>query len=87
MIDINYHVLTESGQPPPADYFSSFTRLADTGALEREFATTIASAAGLGSRIIHEYDEIDPATLFDALQSAMRDVPRYVEQVRAFITR
>jgi uncharacterized protein YutE (UPF0331/DUF86 family) len=31
MIDINYHLVTEAGQPPPRDYFESFTQLARVG--------------------------------------------------------
>jgi uncharacterized protein YutE (UPF0331/DUF86 family) len=86
MIDINYHLLTESGQAPPSDYFGAFTRLADIGVLDREFASRIAGSAGLRNRIVHEYDEIDPAKVFDALQSAVTDVPHYVERVTAFLT-
>ena len=28
MIDINYHLITEAGHPPPRDYYESFTQLA-----------------------------------------------------------
>ena len=31
MIDVNYHLLTESGQPPPPDYYQSFLHLATLG--------------------------------------------------------
>jgi hypothetical protein len=34
MIDINYHVITESGGAPPADYHASFTRLAELKVLD-----------------------------------------------------
>lgn len=85
MIDVNYHLLTESDQSPPSDYYGSFTRLADIGVLDGAFATRIAGSAGLRNRIIHEYDEIDPGKVFDALQSAIADVPQYVERVNAFI--
>ena len=37
MIDINYHVLTETEQPPPADYYPSFTQLAALGVYDVEF--------------------------------------------------
>src|SRR5688500_3052829 len=33
MIDINYHLLTESGAPPPRDYFDSFVALGSAGVL------------------------------------------------------
>ena len=87
MIDVNYHLLTESGQPPPSDYHASFVRLADLGVLDREFALRIARCAGLRNRIVHEYDDLDPSKVFDALQTAMEDIPQYLARVNDFITR
>ena len=46
MIDINYHVLTESGQPPPPDCYQSFTALATIGMLDQAFAKRIAGPRG-----------------------------------------
>ena len=81
MIDVNYHVLTESGQPPPRDYYESFTALGGIGALDRDFAIRIAACAGLRNRIAHEYEAIDPARVHVALQSAVRDIPVYLRRV------
>lgn len=87
MIDINYHLLVESGQAPPSDYHASFLRLVELGVFDREFAARIARSAGLRNRIVHEYDEVDPAKVFDALQSALTDVPNYVSGVNDFLAR
>jgi uncharacterized protein YutE (UPF0331/DUF86 family) len=81
MIDINYHVLSESGHPPPRDYYESFTALATVGMLDRDFATRIAACAGLRNRIAHEYETIDPLRIHEALQSAVRDIPAYLRRV------
>lgn len=85
MIDVNYHLITELGGAPPRDYFESFVRLADHAVLDRQFARRIASCAGLRNRIAHEYDDIDPAKLHDALHGAMVDIPLYVQQVARFL--
>ena len=85
MIDINYHLITESGHAPPSDYHASFTRLADVGVLEREFAARIAACAGLRNRIVHQYDEIDAARVHQALQTAIADIPLYAIRVRDYI--
>ena len=66
MIDVNYHLLTASGQPPPPDYHSSFVRMVELGMLDAEFARQIARAAGLRNRLVHDYDDL-AAALF-ALQ-------------------
>lgn len=82
MIDINYHLLTATGEPPPSDYYGSFVRLAASGILEASFAREIASAAGLRNHLVHEYDDIDPQKVFDAARRALVDVPRYGEAIR-----
>jgi len=87
MIDINFHLITEAGEAPPADYYESFTRLARLGVLERDFATRIAGSAGLRNRIVHEYDEIDPARVHEALQSAVEDIPAYLRRINDYVGR
>jgi uncharacterized protein YutE (UPF0331/DUF86 family) len=83
MIDLNYHLITGRGHPPPSDYHASFVRLGELGVLGPAFARSIARAAGLRNRLVHEYEEIDPAKVFAALLDARRDVPAYLEQARA----
>lgn len=87
MIDVNYHLITESGQPPPSDYFTSFLKLADLGVIEAEFARRLAPAAGLGNRLVHEYEEIDPVKVFEALAPAGADIVAYLRAVEAYPTR
>lgn len=87
MIDVNYHLVTEAGHPPPADYYASFLQLAQLGVVDHEFATRLAACAGLRNRIIHEYDELDPRRVHEALQAAMRDIPAYLRQVDGYLAR
>jgi uncharacterized protein YutE (UPF0331/DUF86 family) len=85
MIDINYHLITEAGQPPPRDYFASFTQLAPLGVLPPAFARQIAASAGLRNRLVHEYDEVDPERVYDGMQAAVRDVPDYLQHVARYL--
>lgn len=87
MIDVNYHVLTASGQPPPPDYHSSFVRMAELGVFQPEFARQIARAAGLRNRLVHDYDDLDQRLVFEALGTALGEIPRYLAAVNAFLTR
>ncbi len=81
MIDVNYHLLTASGHAPPADYHASFVALDGMGVLDREFAGRVARAAGLRNRLVHDYDDLDPALVFEALEAALLDIPRYLAAV------
>ena len=79
MIDVNYHLLTGSGQAPPA---GSFVQLASIGVVDAAFARELAACAGLRNRIVHEYDEFDHARVFEALGRALTDIPAYLGAVQ-----
>jgi len=85
MIDVNYHLVTEAGEPPPSDYFQSFTDLARIGALPAEFGREIAACAGLRNRLVHQYDEIDPSRIYDSVLVAVRDIPEYLRHVDEYV--
>jgi len=87
MIDINYHLITESGHPPPADYFQSFAQLGKLGILPPALAQQIAACAGLRNRIVHEYDEIEPRRVYEGLQAAVRDIPQYLAHIHQYLQR
>jgi uncharacterized protein YutE (UPF0331/DUF86 family) len=85
MIDINYHVITEAGLPPPRDYHDSFTQLAPLGIVSPAFASRLAACAGLRNRLVHEYDEIDHRQVHEALRDAVRDIPQYLALIHRFL--
>jgi uncharacterized protein YutE (UPF0331/DUF86 family) len=85
MIDVNYHLLTEMGHAPPADYYASFVQLTTLGVYDPEFGRRIAACAGLRNRIVHEYDEVDPSKVHDAAIAAIRDVPAYLRAIDAYV--
>lgn len=85
MIDVNYHLVVESGELPPKDYHASFAALGKLGALPEDFARSISAAAGLRNRIVHEYEEIDPGRVYEALGRAIEDVPRYVRYITSYL--
>jgi uncharacterized protein YutE (UPF0331/DUF86 family) len=87
MIDVNYHVLTESGEAPPRDFFDAFAALGRIGALPADFAARLAPCAGLRNRIVHAYDDLDPGRVYDALGAAIGDVPAYLAAIRRFLDR
>jgi uncharacterized protein YutE (UPF0331/DUF86 family) len=87
MIDVNYHLITAAGHAPPRDYYDSFTHLARLRILPPAFASQIATCAGLRNRLVHEYDEIDPRRVHEALVAAIRDFPEYLRHVHDYLRR
>jgi uncharacterized protein YutE (UPF0331/DUF86 family) len=85
MIDMNFHLITESGQASPKDYHESFVRLSTLGVMTADLAKEMAMAAGLRNRIVHEYDDIDPERVYEALPVAVRRIPIYLDHVQRFL--
>jgi uncharacterized protein YutE (UPF0331/DUF86 family) len=85
MIDINYHLIVESGGMPPSDYHESFVRLADLGVLSHERLREIARCAGLRNRLAHEYDMIDPQVVHAAIRTALTDIPEYLRALESLV--
>jgi uncharacterized protein YutE (UPF0331/DUF86 family) len=83
MIDINYHLITSGGDPPPKDYYDSFVKLGALGVLPHDVARDLASSTGLRNRIAHEYDEIDYTRVHEGLVAAATRIPLYMRQVQA----
>jgi len=85
MIDINFHLITESGLPPPRDYYDSFLKLGEMRILPADLAKRVASCAGLRNRIAHEYDEIDPVLVHAGLRAAAADIPEYLRHIESHL--
>ena len=86
-VDINSHILVESGRAAPDDLFTSFISLGDLGVLDPDFAASIAPSAGLRNRLVHEYDTIDDSLVLTAVDLAVEQYPVYVAQVDAYLSR
>lgn len=84
--DINVHILTQSGFGAPADADSSFVELArHTSALSAGLAQALAPSTGLRNRLVHEYEGVDPAMVFEGLDRALDLFPQYVRAVETYL--
>jgi uncharacterized protein YutE (UPF0331/DUF86 family) len=45
----------------------------------------MARAAGLRNRIVHEYDDIDPERVYEALPVAVGQIPLYLDHIQRFV--
>ncbi len=85
-VDINTHILVESGFPAPQDYYHTFIDVAEkVKAFDLGFATAIAPSVGLRNRIVHEYDRLDHAVIFTSIRGVLEMYPRYVQAVLQYL--
>lgn len=81
LIDINYHILTQEKEVMPKDYYNSFLLMGEHGFLPLELAQSMANSAGLRNRLAHEYDEIEPKKIYQALQRSINEIPQYLKEI------
>ena len=86
-IDINTHIIVDSGYAPPDDYYQSFIRAGELGILSPGLAEKLAPSAGLRNRLVHEYDRIDHSIILKAVTMAEELYPEYVEEISAVLSR
>ena len=77
-VDINIHIIAESGNPVPEDYYESFISAGNRGILSPALAGQLAPSAGLRNRLVHEYDTLDHAIVLGAVDMAELLYPEYI---------
>jgi uncharacterized protein YutE (UPF0331/DUF86 family) len=83
---INAHAVTAQGNPPPADYHTSFSAAGDIGMITADLAGRLAPSAGLRDRLVHEYDTVDHDVVAAAIGEAVQTYGAYVHQVATWLT-
>lgn len=86
-VDINTHVVVQTGHQSPDDYHQSFIAMGKLGIIAMDLAEQLAPSAGLRNRLVHEYDVIDRLRVFDAVKTAVTVYPLYVRAIENYLTR
>ena len=80
-IDINLHILANEHSKQPEDYYESFILMGQLGILPEELATRLAPAAGLRNRLVHQYDDLDDAIVFDSIHESLTAMPKFLKAI------
>jgi len=85
-IDINSHMIVQTGRTPPDDYYESFIKAGMVGAISVDLAEQLAPSAGLRNRLVHEYDLLEHSLVLEAVKMAEKLYPKYVKEIETFIS-
>ena len=84
-IDINQHLIKEGGADVPNDYTETFKILGKMDILEQEFADEISKSVGMRNIVVHEYGEVDERLLYNSIDIALDQYPKYCQKILDFI--
>ena len=84
-IDINTHIIVQTGNAVPDDYYESFIRAGDLKIISKDLAEKLAPSAGLRNRLVHEYDLLEHSMVLDAVRMADQQYPKYINEIENYI--
>jgi uncharacterized protein YutE (UPF0331/DUF86 family) len=85
-IDINIHIIVQTGNIAPDDYYESFIKAGEFKIISLPLAEKLAPSAGLRNRLVHEYDLLDHSMVLDAVRSAEKLYTKYVKEIENYIS-
>ncbi len=86
-IDINTHIIVQTGNAAPDDYYESFIRAGELKIISMGLAEKLAPSAGLRNRLVHEYDLLEHSMVLDAVRMAEHLYPKYIKEIDDYISR
>lgn len=84
-VDINTHIISESGIQIPDDYQSTFTALGENKILPMEFALKIAPSVGLRNLVVHKYGKVDIKKMIDDIKNEIEQYLEYLKNIQKFL--
>jgi uncharacterized protein YutE (UPF0331/DUF86 family) len=85
-IDINRYLLKELGiDQGDTTNFDTFIKMERLGIITNELARELSESGSLRNRLVHLYDEIDPAKVYPAIKKALQFYPLYIRQIVSYL--
>ncbi|OOP56634.1 MAG: hypothetical protein AYP45_07975 [Candidatus Brocadia carolinensis] len=85
-IDINSHLIVQTGNAPPDDYYESFIKAGQLRIISADLAEKLAPSAGLRNRLVHEYDLLDHSLVLESVTMAEKLYPEFIKEIETFIS-
>ena len=76
-IDINTHIIVQTGNAAPGDYYESFIKAGTLGIISIDLSEKLAPSAGLRNRLVHEYDLLDSSLILDDVRMVGNVITSY----------
>lgn len=84
IVDLCNHLIAKNSFRTPEDYADTFRVLAEKGAFDRDFTSTLVQMARFRNRLVHIYWEVNSDELHHILTTRLDDVRLFLKQYGAF---
>lgn len=84
-VDINTHIISESGFQVPNDYQGTFTTLYENKILPVDFALKIAPSVGLRNLIVHKYGDVNLKKMIEDIKNEISEYLDYLKYINEYL--
>ncbi len=85
ILDLGRHVLAKGFGRAPAEYKEIAQQLVEEGVLSADAGALLRDMAGYRNRMVHFYDRVDSAELFEICRDRLTDVESVLSELLAWI--
>lgn len=85
-IDINTHIIVQTVNAVPDDYYGSFIKAGELKIIPVGLAEKLAPSTGLRNRLVHEYDLIEHSMVLEAVIMAEELYSEYVKEIEDYLS-
>lgn len=80
-LSIGHHIISASGFDQPASYADVFRVLGKEAVLDAGFAASLEPMARMRNRLVHHYEDVEPARVHELLQSHLDDFDQFAQAI------
>lgn len=80
-IDVANHVIASDGWRVPGDFRDAFTVLEENDVLDADLAERLRALTGLRNRLVHLYEDVDDARVYEALAAGLVDLDAFARAI------
>lgn len=85
VLDIGNHILVSLDEHQIEDYADVINKLGERGIIPKDFAQQIRKMAHFRNLLVHEYIEVDLATVHDVLQNRLGDFQQFIQHIQRYL--
>ena len=84
-LNVGHHIIATFGFDQPTTYAEVFRVLGKERVLDPDFASTIEPMARMRNRLVHHYEDVDPALVYELLRTRLGDFDQFAQAVTEYL--
>lgn len=84
-LSVGHHIIASAGFDQPATYAEIVRVLGKEGVLDAEFAAKIEPMARMRNRLVHHYEDIEPARVHELIRTRLSDFDLFAQPIEEYL--